>query len=82
MSLDTAKGGVVLNTRTISFLIALFTLTGILVTGVTWVNSYMFRVEALENRNKDLVQIIDNLNDKISVLNDKITDLTITLNKK
>lgn len=79
MALD-LTGGFVINPKTVSFIIALVTLCGLLIGSITWINSYMFRVEVLETQQTEFKTTIGKLTDQIDKLNDKIVNLTIAIN--
>lgn len=70
-----------LNQRTISFVMGLFALLGIIYTGVSTINNYSSRINNLETRNVELLSEVSRLNKKIDDLSDKIVTLTIALNR-
>ena len=77
----TPAPGIMINQKTVSFIIGFITLMTLLGSGVTVVNNYSFRVEQLEKQNALLTTEVGSLNRKITVLSDKIVDLTISLNR-
>lgn len=73
--------GIVLNQRTISFIIGLITLFSLLFVGVSAWNDYTYRIDSLEQRNISLLNEITALNQRLVQLSDSIVELTITLNR-
>jgi cell division protein FtsB len=73
--------GFVINQKTLSFLLAFFTLISIVIGGVTVFNNYTFRIDQLEKQNTQLLAEVASLNKKIDLLSDKIVNLTISLNR-
>lgn len=72
---------VVVNQRTISFVIGLFTLFSLVAGTITVFNNYTYKIDALEQRNTDLLGQINELNVKIDKLSGEIVKLTIALNR-
>lgn len=71
----------VITSKTIPTLIGIITLGTLVFTGISIVNSYAYRLDRLEADKIELSSSIDKLADQISTLNDKIVDLTISLNR-
>lgn len=80
MSLDISNGFVI-NSKTVSFIIALFTLSGLFIGLITWVNGYMFKVEVLEGRVTTQDGVVAKLTEQVENANTRIVDLTIALNR-
>lgn len=83
-----SAGGFLITLKSISAFLAVITLTVTLYTGVSNVNRYIYKIEKLEGDQVQLLSLIDRLdkkldqyNAKFDISNDKIIDLTITLNR-
>jgi outer membrane murein-binding lipoprotein Lpp len=81
MAMSQQDPNVTINQRSLSFVLGLVTLLGIMYSGVSTVNGYSARINSLETRNVELVSQVNTLTKKIDDLNVKITELTIALNR-
>jgi hypothetical protein len=77
---NTGSSQIVLNSKTVSFVLGLIALGAAFVNGVNYINNYNFRLENLEIERAEMSQEIQQLNQNFQVLSDRIVDLTIALN--
>lgn len=78
---EAQEKGVNVTPRTLSTVLGLISLIVALYTGISTLNSYAFRVQSLEANNVQLASSVGKLSGTIEILNEKITGLTITINR-
>lgn len=81
MADESENKGILITPRMISTILGVITLLGVFFSGVTVVNSYSYRLNALESDKVEFSANIISLTNKIEDLNLKIVDLTIALNR-
>jgi len=80
MSTDQEKGFYV-TAKSLTTMLSLLALMTAMYTGVSSINSFAFRLDRLELEKIALVTTIEDLTNKVDLLNNKIIDLTIILNR-
>ena len=88
MPVQRTEGGILITPKAISAFLAMITLAGSLYAGISKVNGYTYRIDKLEGDQVQITSLIDRLdkkldqyNAKFDVMNDKIVNLTITINR-
>lgn len=71
--------GFVLNSKNLSVGLTILTILVIIYSALTTMNNYYFKVDNLETQVREFSTQVNNLNGKLDLLSNKITDLTVSL---
>lgn len=73
--------GIGRHARNLSFLLSIITLISIVFGGFSTINSWIYRLEKIEEDYKIVTDQATKTADRISILNDKFVDMSIVVNR-